>query len=173
MILPLAVITHLATACAPQIAPATLEAVAKTESGFEALAVHDNSTGRTYQPASTEEAVGLASQLIAAGHSVDAGLLQINNHNFEWLGLTVETAFDPCRSIAAAATLLTAISRYNTGSPRAGFTNGYVDRVLDAQQKGVKEHPTPATASPNAAPEAAQLHRWNAFPDPAEDNWSQ
>jgi type IV secretion system protein VirB1 len=172
VILPLAAIAHLATACAPQVAPATLEAVAKTESGFDALAVHDNATGRTYQPASTDQAVGLARQLIAAGHSVDAGLLQINNHNFEWLGLTVATAFDPCRSIAAAATLLTAISRYNTGSPRAGFTNGYVDRVLDAQKEG-KEHPTPATASSNAASEAAQLHRWNAFPDPAEDNWNQ
>ena len=61
--------------------------------------------------------------------------MQINRGNFAWLGLTVDAAFDPCRSIAAGAAVLTQISRYNTGSPTAGFRNGYVARVLAADQK--------------------------------------
>jgi hypothetical protein len=50
-------------------------------------------------------------------HSRDYGLMQINSGNFGWLGLTVETAMDPCRSIAAAEKVLQTASRYNSGSP--------------------------------------------------------
>lgn len=70
------------------------------------------------------EAARLARSLIAAGHSVDIGSTQVNASNFGWLGLTVETALDPCRNIAAGASVLTAYSRYNTGSPPAGIANG-------------------------------------------------
>ena len=56
--------------------------------------------------------------------------MQINSRNFEWLGLSLQDAFDPCASVRAGATVLTQLSRYNTGSPRAGFSNGYVARVL-------------------------------------------
>ena len=46
MILPLAVVTTLAATCAPQVAPATFAAIAKTESGRDPLAIGDNTAHR-------------------------------------------------------------------------------------------------------------------------------
>jgi type IV secretion system protein VirB1 len=167
VILPLAVIAQLAAACAPQVAPETLAAVAQTESGRDPLAIGDNTTHRSYRPHDVNEAATLAHDLMAKGHDLDLGLMQINRGNFTWLGLTVEAAFDPCRSIAAGAAVLTQLSRYNTGSPTAGFRNGYVARVLAADQtvKGKTEKPA-QPAAPDPPPP------WNVFPDsdpPAAD----
>jgi type IV secretion system protein VirB1 len=73
--------------------------------------------------------------------------MQINSANFDMLGLTLEAAFDPCKSVAAGAAILAgdyaggdthagqqsalrvAISRYNTGDAQRGFSNGYVHKV--------------------------------------------
>jgi type IV secretion system protein VirB1 len=161
VILPLAVIVQLATACAPQVAPETLAAIAQTESTRDPLAIRDNATHFSYRPRDKAEAVAVARNLIAEGHDLDLGLMQINRGNFAWLGLTVEAAFDPCRSIAAGAAVPTRISRYNTGSPTAGFRNGYVPRVLVADRK-VKGEPVEQhrRAEPDPPPP------WNVFPDP-------
>jgi type IV secretion system protein VirB1 len=132
MILPLAVFLHIAVVCAPQIAPATLAAIARTESRLDPYAVHDNATGRSYWPRDKAEAVAIATPLLAAGHSIDVGLMGINAGNWRWLGLTIETVFDPCPNIRAGATVLTAFSRYNTGSPTRGLRNGYVASVIAA-----------------------------------------
>jgi type IV secretion system protein VirB1 len=160
VILPLAVIVQLATACALQVAPETLAAIAQTESTSDPLAIRDNTTHFSYRPRDKAEAVSVARNLIAEGHDFDLGLMQINRGNFAWLGLTVEAAFDPCRSMAAGAAVLTQISRYNTGSPTTGFRNGYVARVLAAAQK-VKGAPEeqPQRAAPDPPPP------WNVFPD--------
>lgn len=148
MIVELALLTQLARACAPQVAVETLAAVARTESGFDALAIHDNTSGRSYRPATQAEAAALANRLvIVQGHSVDLGLMQINSVNLPRLGLAPAEAFDPCRSLEAAQRLLTgsytapsmagseqaaldqALSRYNTGHSTRGIANGYVQRV--------------------------------------------
>ena len=97
MILPLAVVTTLAVTCAPQVAPATLAAIAQTESGLDPFAVGDNTAHRSYHPAAKPEAVALAAQLAAEGHDLDLGLMQINQRNFGWLGLAADDAFEPCR----------------------------------------------------------------------------
>jgi len=164
VILPLAVVTTLATTCAPQVAPTTLAAIARTESGFDPLAIGDNTAHRAYHPAAKPEAIALAAQLAAKGHDLDLGLMQINQRNFGWLGLAAGDAFEPCRSLAAGAAVLTAFSRYNTGSPRAGFDNGYVARVLAAGRS------TSASAAASAGGKAASPEReadaaWNVFPD--------
>ena len=160
MILPLAVIVQLATACAPQVAPETLAAIAQTESTRDPLAIRDNTTDLSYRPRDKAEAVAVARNMISEGHDLDLGLMQINRGNFAWLGLTVEAAFDPCRSIAAGAAVLTQISRYNTGSPAAGFRNGYVARVLAADRKVKGEaEKQPQPAAPDPPPP------WNVFPD--------
>jgi type IV secretion system protein VirB1 len=150
VLLPAAVFISLASSCAPSVAPETLAAVAETESHLDPLAIHDNTERRSYQPGDTASAIGLAHRLIAEGHSVDLGLMQINSGNSGWLGLTVEDAFEPCRSIAAGAAVLTAYSRYNTGSPLRGFANHYVARVLIADRQ-LREEPA-ATPRPNDPP---------------------
>jgi type IV secretion system protein VirB1 len=57
MILPLAVFAQLSTTCAPRVALETLTAIARTESGLDPLAIHDNSTKRSYRPKDQAEAV--------------------------------------------------------------------------------------------------------------------
>lgn len=119
-----AAVVSLAIACAPGLDPAMLAGIARHESGFDPTIIHTNADG-----------------------SRDFGLMQINERNFGWLGLTMQTALDPCQSIRAAAQLLQSYSRYNTGSPSAGFGNGYVQRLVTtvAQMKeslAVHQQPT-------------------------------
>lgn len=168
MILEFAAFVGLATSCAPGVAAETLAAVARAESGFDTLAINVNGpAGGRVRAAGTAEAVARARALIATGRSVDLGLMQVNSRNLGWLGLSVEEAFDPCRSIAAGARVLTAFSGYNTGSPSRGFANGYVARVLaaDAANDGAPARPAPAPAAGVAAPPPPES--WDVWAVPA------
>jgi type IV secretion system protein VirB1 len=146
----------LALACAPWVAPETLSAIVKTESGFQPLAIGINGGARlVHQPRNTPEAVVTARWLIDHGYNIDLGLGQINVANLSRLGMTVEDAFDPCRNLAGAASILhsnyiqakrrhageqqalhAALSAYNTGSFERGFANGYVQRVRRNADRG-------------------------------------
>jgi type IV secretion system protein VirB1 len=117
----------LALQCAPAIDPHMIVAIGQHESGLEPLTVHDNTTGQSLHG---EVVIIAAAQLIAAGHSVDLGLMQINSRNLDLLRLPLRDAFTACRSIEAAARLLALFSRYNTGSPTMGVSNGYAPRVM-------------------------------------------
>lgn len=138
----------LALRCAPGVAPETLLAVARVESGLNPFAVGVNRGPTIPQPSDREAAIAAASELISRGGNPDVGLMQINATNLSRLGLSLETAFEPCQNLAAAARLLranyqvaltstaddqvalrTALSLYNTGTPSRGFENGYVARV--------------------------------------------
>jgi type IV secretion system protein VirB1 len=138
---------RLALRCGPSVAPSTLASIARTESAFEPLSINDNTTGTSGVPATRDIAIQIASKLLEAGHSVDIGIMQINSANFGRLGLTLEAAFDPCKSVAAGAAVLAggytggathegqqsalrvALSKYNTGDAQRGFANGYVHKV--------------------------------------------
>lgn len=141
----------LAQQCAPTVAPLTMLAVAKHESGLVPTAIHDNTTGRTYAPNGMGPAAALASRLIRAGHSVDLGIVQINNANLSRLDLGLADVFDPCRSMAAGARVLAenyhgggsraerqtslrlTLSAYNAG-PRGRYQHAYVRGVQAAAQ---------------------------------------
>lgn len=58
----------------------------------------------------------------------DLGLYQVNELNAAETGLT--NWRDPCENTRAAAQLYKGFSRYNTGDPQRGLTNGYVERVV-------------------------------------------
>jgi type IV secretion system protein VirB1 len=146
------VFTELAGRCGASVHVATLAAIAKTESGFRPHVVADNSTRRSRSFEDADAATALAERLIAQGHSVDLGLMQINSANLRRLGYSARDALDPCRSVSGGARILTenyrrsrgaatsqialrdALSRYNTGNARAGYRNGYVRRVELAAQ---------------------------------------
>lgn len=147
-------ITELATlalSCAPSIHPVTLNALINHESRAQQYAIGVNRKGRSLQrqPRTLAEATEAAQRLIDQGIDFDAGLGQINVRNWAWLGLDSKTVFDPCRNLAAAQTVLSgcyaralpahndpqealraALSCYNTGNFKRGFTNGYVGKVL-------------------------------------------
>ncbi|MBS1943323.1 MAG: lytic transglycosylase domain-containing protein [Bacteroidetes bacterium] len=140
----------LAQQCAPSVHPQTLAAIVRTESGFNPNSIGINKTNQVLsrQPLTKEEAIALAKRLIEQGRNIDMGLGQVNSANLQTLGLTVEDVFDPCKNLAAAASILTgnyqraakqgadaqgtlkmALSAYNTGNFTAGQSNGYVLKV--------------------------------------------
>ena len=141
----------LAQECAPWVAPQTMAAIVKTESAFRPLAIGVNGGAKlARQPGNKEEAVVTAKWLISNGYNIDMGLGQVNSSNLARTGLTVEDAFEPCKNVAVAATILhenykvaqgkvqgeqaalqAALSAYNTGSFSKGFSNGYVQKVVN------------------------------------------
>lgn len=140
----------LAQECAPFVARETMAALVKTESAFRPLAIGVNGGSLSRQPTSKAEAVATAKWLIGNGYNIDVGLGQINSSNLTKLGLSVEDAFEPCRNLAVAASILhwnyqaasrkvtgeqaalyAALSAYNTGSFTKGFSNGYVQKVVN------------------------------------------
>lgn len=155
MILTLAAFAQLAATCGPTVHVTTLASVASTESKFNTLAIGDNNSGRSYKPATAEQAVAIATALIRQGHSIDLGLMQVNSKNLRGLGMSVADTFDACKSIKAGArvlvegyrhpgdgvdtqpALMRALSHYNTGNAERGFRNGYVRRVQYAAQQVV------------------------------------
>jgi len=138
----------LALQCSPAVAPDTLLAIARQESGLRAWLLHDNTTTEVFEGRDLKRTAATANALIAAGHSVDLGLMQINSRNLVFLGVTVTGVLDPCANVEAAGRLLAeayrsassrlgaggealriALSRYNTGDDQAGLRNGYVGQV--------------------------------------------
>ncbi|MDO9713248.1 lytic transglycosylase domain-containing protein [Paracraurococcus lichenis] len=157
--LTLTAATALAVQCAPDVAPGTLTAIWIHEGRgvLNPYAIGINHGPRLpKQPTSATEAVAVARRLLAQGRDFDAGLGQINVRNWRWLGLDAETVFDPCRNAAASAAVLTAFSRYSTGTANLGFANGYVQGVVAAGRANA------AAPSPAAAPSTPEQ------PPPAE-----
>jgi type IV secretion system protein VirB1 len=184
---------QLALRCGPSVAPSTLASIARTESAFEPLSISDNTTGTSGAPATRAIAIQIASKLLEAGHSVDIGIMQINSANFAMLGLTLEAAFDPCKSVAAGAAVLAsgyaggtthegqqsalrvALSKYNTGDARRGFTNGYVHKVELAAGRIVPALDVggpPAAIDSQSIPPAAPSAPVDSNAPPSWDVWS-
>ncbi|MBG7614676.1 lytic transglycosylase domain-containing protein [Brevundimonas sp. BAL450] len=170
--LDLAAVLDLAEACAPGVAPETLAAVAYVESRFDPLAIGVNrGPAPPLRARSRAQAVAATRALLARGANLDLGLAQINSANLPWLGLSIEDAFDPCRNLAASATVLragyrpagaepahrqaalrVALSRYNTGHPNRGLRNGYVARVEAAAARLSLTRPIAADAPAPGGP---------------------
>ena len=169
-------IPALLLACAPEVAPATLEAVIQVESGGDPFAVNVNRFGGPQpHPTDLKDAARQAERFITRGYSVDIGLMQVNSRNLAALGYTVRQVLDPCTNIRGGATILAAdyvravqtygsgqralqaaLSAYNTGDFYRGFANGYVARyygprvpaVAAALRPALEAHPATArTAS--------------------------
>lgn len=138
-------------ACAPNVAPFTLAAVIRVESGGNPLAIHINGLDVQPPPATRAAAAAqTAERYILHGYSVDLGLMQVNSRNLVALGTTVDRVLDPCTNVRDGAAILTAdyaaaalsrgdgqqalraaLSAYNTGSFYRGFVNGYLARYYD------------------------------------------
>lgn len=122
------------TCVSPSLAP-IIVGISLHESGrnglLEPYAIHDNQSGRSYYPDTAQQAVVIARSLIAIGHgSLDVGIAQVTTANFGWLGLTIETALDPCRSFAASSAVL--FAKYNgnpPGSVKALYAAGVTAKI--------------------------------------------
>ena len=143
----------LALACAPQVHLDTARAIVSVESSFNPYAIGVVGGALYRQPRTRAEALATIEALQANGWNYSVGLGQINVGNFERLGLTVETAFEPCVNLAAMQTVLAecfdrangsaskavhqvalrqALSCYYSGNFDTGFRRGYVRKVVVA-----------------------------------------
>jgi type IV secretion system protein VirB1 len=145
--------------CVPCAPTSIIEAIIRTESGFNPLAMNVNRGFKLVrQPATRNEAEDWARWLLANGYNFDAGLMQINSANWKKLGLTPETVFDLCENIRAGAklfsesysraaasfgpgrdSLVSALSAYNTGDFTSGVHNGYVSTVVQNARIGGRD----------------------------------
>ncbi|WP_175686211.1 lytic transglycosylase domain-containing protein [Burkholderia anthina] len=150
----------LAHDCAPQIAPATMAAIVRTESGFNPYAIGVVHGRLRRQPSNVAEAIATVRALEAGGWNFSVGLTQVNRANWLAYGLTAENAFEPCRNLAAGAAILhrcftaavttgkfyaatdyhadvqaalrASLSCYASGNFMTGYQTGYVQRVVES-----------------------------------------
>jgi type IV secretion system protein VirB1 len=162
----------LAQQCAPAVHASSLQAIVRTESGFNPYAIGVVGGRLMRQPANRDEAIATARALEAGGWNYSMGLGQVNRGNLAAYGLTLETAFDPCANLhagsailsscytrAAAATgagqraLLASFSCYYSGDFTRGFKadfggTSYVQRVVANVPIDADATAAPATAQP-------------------------
>ena len=140
----------LAMACAPLVHASTTQALVAVESSFNPHAIGVVGGVLERQPRNRAEALATVTQLQVNGWNFSVGLAQINVHNFDRLGLTAATAFDPCENLRAMQAVLTecfdrsapegsgqtalrqALSCYYSGNFVTGFRHRYVQRVARA-----------------------------------------
>ena len=144
----------LALACAPQVHLTTAHALVAVESAFNPWAIGVVGGSLQRQPRHRTEAMATAQALQATGRNFSVGLGQINLGNFQRLGLTLESAFEPCTNLAAMQAVLSecferarrkspsrsggqvalraALSCYYSGNFSTGFRHGYVRKVVAA-----------------------------------------
>ena len=109
--------------------PALVKAIARQESGLNPLAV--NVAGKSYYPATREEAERLIREAIAAGKSFDVGKMQINSWWMERLALDPFSLLDPATNerwgkwilaeeIARHGLNWKAVGKYHSPDPERG-----------------------------------------------------
>lgn len=100
--------------------------IAQHESGLDTTIIHHNDNG-----------------------TVDVGLAQVNSSNFGWLGMTMQTAMDPCKNLAAGARVL--FARYNGNPPdslKATYTAGIMANLAHGQPITAPTTPAPTAPEP-------------------------
>ena len=159
--------------CAPLVSSVTMAAIVRTESGFNPYAIGVVRGRLARQPASLAEAVATAHALAAGGWNFSVGLAQVNRANWPRYGLSEQSAFDPCRNLAAGAAILqgcfelarrarkdtssdsqlvlhASLSCYASGNFSTGYRTGYVQRVVDSA--GTLTRSSTAVVVPPIAP---------------------
>ncbi|WP_428418667.1 lytic transglycosylase domain-containing protein [Methylibium sp.] len=147
------VFLSLVLTCAPHVHAETVRALVSVESAFNPWAIGVVGGALERQPRNRAEALATAKALRDAGWNFSVGLGQINVGNFDRLGLTVQSAFEPCANLAAMQTVLAecfdrasgsaskavdqvalrqALSCYYSGNFNTGFRHGYVRKVVVA-----------------------------------------
>jgi type IV secretion system protein VirB1 len=183
VILSLAADPHCGVAASGSVFQSRLAAIAIHESGGDPLVIGVNADrarglpAAAIHPATPQEAAARAAALLVQGRSIDLGLMQINSGQLAGHGLTLEAAFDACRSMAAGADHYAddvravwnlAHRRYNTGSTDRGAAYAAsVEQVLNrvrTQQPGL-----PVASAPSSMPQQPPAPPLCA---PAWDAWA-
>ncbi len=93
--------------CAPKVSPVTMSAIVQGESGGYPWTINVNGLpdGSMRFP-NKQAAIHAATHYIRMGYKVDLGIAQVDSENLGWLRLSIPQAFDACRNIHAAQTIL-------------------------------------------------------------------
>lgn len=135
--------------CAAQVAPATMTAIVRVESGGNPWALYNNNTGQSIHPPSYRQALADVRLALAMGQKMDVGLAQVDTENFAAYGLTPASALNACTNLHVGAEILAtdyhhaasvygpgqvalfhAFEAYNSG--RLHGDAGYADKILAA-----------------------------------------
>jgi type IV secretion system protein VirB1 len=164
----------LAQHCAPEVAPATMTAIVRTESASNPYAIGVVGGRLVRQPSSLNEAMATVHALEAGHWNYSVGLAQVNRANWSRLKLNPLDAFDACRNLAAGGAVLQgcfrlaranqsdvqralrqSLSCYVSGDFVTGYRIGYVQRVVDNAGASVAVPPRPMV--PAIAPSASSI----------------
>ena len=96
----------LAHQCAPNVNPITLQALVRTESGFNPYAIGVVGGHLARQPKTSAEAIATAKALDVQGLNFSMGLGQVNKKNLVANGLSYESVFDACANLRAGGNIL-------------------------------------------------------------------
>ena len=131
-----------ATANEPTAPDWLIEAIARQESSLNPLAV--NVAGKSYQPATRQEAEQIIATAQASGKSFDVGLMQVNRWWIDRYGIQAESLLDPEfnrkwgvwileQAIAKHGLNWRAVGRYHTPHEERGQV--YAWRIFNMAQK--------------------------------------
>ncbi|MDM0108459.1 lytic transglycosylase domain-containing protein [Variovorax sp. J22R24] len=161
--------------CAPQVSPVLMQALVRTESAWQPLAIGmDNAQGTVKQPATLAEAIATAKELAAAGRKFSVGLAQIHVSNVALYGMTWEQAFDACQNLAVSQKILwnfyqrasasgysgvaaiwAALRGYNSGGVDSAVSDEYANRIFAYMSSAPSQFQlgsdVPVTKAPTAA----------------------
>ncbi len=151
--------------------PAELEpyfaAIRQVESRGHPWSIFDNTARRSYQLASRAEAESKARELLAYGHNLDLGVMQLNcKYQCKRPGVSVDNIFDPEVNVSVArvvfiefweqarrvsteflSRVIAAVGAYNNG--RVLLPNpGYVQKVWRQMGRPVAEIPNDGRGTP-------------------------
>ena len=99
-------LARISAECAPIVAPSTIAAIVRVESGGNPLAMWNNTTRSMVIPGNRDQAIQYLRQAMAAGQRVDVGLAQVDTANFAGFGLTPRNAFNACANLRAGSEIL-------------------------------------------------------------------
>ena len=153
--------------CAPTVDPETMAALISAESRGHQYAIADAGPRgmswqkrkllvHSYYMESLDAAVIKSKELIASGHYISLGLVQISERNLSNLGLTIREVFEPCTNLRAGGKIITefyenaekefgpglralraAVSAYNSGDWMRGEKEGYVNLVFNQRGRAL------------------------------------
>ena len=135
MILPTA-LSSLLAACAPMVAPSTMESVITVESSGNPYAIGVVGGRLARQPRNMAEAIATARMLEQNGWNYSVGHAQVNKHNFGKYGLTLESAFDPCTNLNAGARILQACYANSVKTASNSNPNFHLARAFSCYYTG-------------------------------------
>lgn len=156
----------LTLSCAPAVHVSTAHALVQVESSLNPWAVGVVGGELERQPQTRAEAIATARTLQSQGWNFSVGLGQVNVRNFTALGLTIDSAFEPCANLRAMQAILSdcfkrasasgsgpphaalrrALSCYYSGNFTTGFTHGYVRKVARAAAHAGNPSPSPTSS---------------------------